>query len=126
MAITYNWVIEQMEAYPEKDGFTEVVFTCHWRCNANEGNYNATSYGSVGVQLDPAETFIPYANLTQDEVVVWVKNALGAEQVADIERGLEGQIENLITPPVIRPPLPWNTERLRIGNSGNVTGIPNL
>jgi len=107
MAITYNWVIEQMEAYPQYEGHSDVVFNVHWRLNANEGNYNATSYGSVGVTLDPDSDFVPYANLTQAEVVNWVKDALGEEQVADIERGLEGQIENLITPPVVRPPLPW-------------------
>lgn len=108
MTVSYDWKIEQMEAYPEKDNYQDVVFCCHWRCNANEGNYNATSYGSVGVQLDPdTEDFIPYANLTQAQCVAWVKDALGAEQVADIERGLEGQIENLINPPVVRPALPW-------------------
>lgn len=107
MAITYNWIIEQMEAYPEKDGHTDVVFTVHWRANANEGNYNATSYGSVGVTLDPDGDFTPYANLTQAQVVGWVKDALGAEQVDDIERGLAGQIEHLKSPPVVRPPIPW-------------------
>lgn len=108
MSVTYEWIVEQMEVYPEKDNFLEVVFNVHWRCNANEGNYNATSYGSVGVQLDSnTSDFIPYAHLTQAQVVAWVKNALGADQVADIELGLAGQIENLITPPVILPQLPW-------------------
>jgi hypothetical protein len=107
MAVTYNWVIEQMEAYPQYEGHSDVVFNVHWRVNANEGNYNATGYGTVGVQLDPASEFIPYANLTQDEVVGWVKEALGAEQVADIEHGLEGEIKNLITPTFIKNPLPW-------------------
>lgn len=107
MAISYEWKIEQMEAYPEKDGFSDVVFTVHWRVNAADGNYSATSYGSVGIQLDPASDFIPYANLTQDEVVGWVKDALKAEQVTQIETGLAGQIENLKTPPVVTPPLPW-------------------
>lgn len=107
MAITYDWIVEQMEAYPEKDGFENVVFTCHWRANAADGNYTATSYGSVGVTLDPDADFTPYENLTQEQVVSWVKDALGSEQVADIERGLAGQIDNLKNPPVVRPPLPW-------------------
>jgi hypothetical protein len=107
MAINYEWKIEQMEAYPQYEGHSDVVFTCHWRLNANEGNYNATSYGSVGVTLDPDSDFVPYANLTQAEVVNWVKDALGEEQVSQIETGLAGQIENLKNPPVVRPELPW-------------------
>ena len=109
MAVTYNWVIEQMDAYPEKEGRSDVVFNVHWRVNANDGNYNATGYGTVGVQLDPASEFIPYANLTQDEVVGWVKEALGVEQVTQIETGLSGQIANLQNPPVVTNPLPWSS-----------------
>ena len=107
MSVTYSWIVEQMQAYPEKDNYQDVVFSVNWRCNANDGNYNSTSYGSVGVQLNPDEPFTPYADLTQDEVVGWVKGALGPEQVAEIEAGLAGHIANLINPPVVTPPLPW-------------------
>jgi len=108
MAITYNWIVEQMNSYPEKDGYTDVVFTVYWRINANEGNYNATNYGSVGVTLDPEATFTPYSELTQDQVVGWVQSAMGPELVADIEAGLAGQIAALINPPVVTLPNPWS------------------
>lgn len=108
MAITYNWIIEQMNSYPEKDGYQDVVFTCNWRLNANDGNYNVTCYGSVGVSINPDEPFTPYADLTQDQVVGWVKDALGAEEVAQLEAGLAGQIANLKNPPVVTLPNPWD------------------
>jgi hypothetical protein len=108
MAITYNWIVERMDSYPEKDGLTDVVFTVYWRINANEGNYNATSYGSIGVSLDPAEPFTPYADLTESQVVGWVQSAMGPELVADIEAGLAGQIAALINPPVVTLPNPWS------------------
>jgi len=108
MSITYNWIVEQMNSYPEKDGYTDVVFTVHWRVNANEGNYNATNYGTVGVTLDPGEPFTPYSELTQDQVVGWVQSAIGPEQVTLIETGLAGQIANLINPPVVTLPNPWD------------------
>ena len=107
MAITYTWLVEQMQAYPEKDGYQDVVFTVCWRVNANDGNYSATIYGSIGVALDPSAPFTPYADLTQDQVVGWVKDAMGPEQVAANEANLANQIENLINPPVVTPPLPW-------------------
>ena len=108
MSVTYNWVVEQMDSYPEKDGYSDVVFTVYWRVNATESNFAATNYGSVGVSIDPEEPFTPYPDLTQDQVVGWVKSALGEEQVTQIEAGLAGQITNLINPPVITIPLPWS------------------
>lgn len=110
MAVTYNWLVEQMEAYPEKDSYQNVVFSCHWRCNANEGNFYATSYGTVGVTLDADAPFTPYEELTKEQVVGWVKDALGEEQVSQMETGLAGEIANLQNPPVVRPPLPWAAE----------------
>lgn len=110
MTTTYDWIIEQLEAYPEKEGHTDVVFSIHWRVNANDGGYAATNYGSVAVTLDKTSVFTPYENLTKEQVVSWVKSALGAQQVVDIEAGLAGQIEDLKNPPVIRPGLPWAAE----------------
>jgi hypothetical protein len=107
MAITYDWRVEQMECYPQHEGHTDVVFTVHWRVNAADGNHNATSYGSVGVTLEPDADFTPYDNLTQSQVIGWVKDALGEEQVTRIETALDGQIADQINPPVVRPALPW-------------------
>lgn len=107
MTITNTWLVEQMTSYPEKDGYSDVVFTVNWRVNANDGNYSATTYGSIGVTLDPEAPFTPYAQLTQEQVVGWVQSAMGAEQVAAIEFNLTTQIGNLINPPTVTLPNPW-------------------
>jgi hypothetical protein len=36
-----------------------------------------------------------------------VKDALGEEQVTSYEENVANQIEALINPPVVNPPLPW-------------------
>lgn len=107
MAITYTWNVVQMEAYPEKDGLTDVVFTVHWNLTAIDGEYTGYAYGSIGVNLDPSAPYTPYADLTQDQVVGWVKDSLGAEQVASYEANVLAQIENKKNPTVVTPPLPW-------------------
>jgi hypothetical protein len=107
MTITYNWTVVQMDAYPEHEGHTDVVFTVHWRMDGTDGVYTAGVYGSVGLTLDPGATFTPYADLTQEQVVGWVKGALGEEQVASYEENVANQIDNLDNPPVVTPPLPW-------------------
>jgi hypothetical protein len=107
MATTITWVVEQMNCYPEKDGETDVVFTVHWRCNGVDGQYSGTSYGSQSVTYEAGAPFTPYADLTQDQVIGWVKEAMGQERVDEIEVNVANQIENQKNPPVVTPPLPW-------------------
>ena len=108
MAITNTWAVVQMNAYPELDGETDVVFTVHWTLNGTDGTYNGSVYGSVGVTLDEGATFTPYADLTEAQVIGWVQDALGAEQVLSYEANVAQQIDNQINPPVVTPPLPWS------------------
>jgi hypothetical protein len=108
MAIVYTWTVAQMDAYPEYEGQTDVVFTVHWRLNGVDGEYTAGVYGSVGLTLDPGATFTPYVDLTETQVIGWVQSALGEEQVAAYEANVADQIENEINPPVVTPPLPWS------------------
>ena len=107
MAITNTWSVVQMDCYPELDGDTDVVFTVHWTLNGTDGTYNGSVYGSVGVTLDPDAPFVPYASLTEAQVIGWVQDALGAEQVAAYEANVAQQIANDKNPPVVTPPLPW-------------------
>jgi hypothetical protein len=96
-----------MDAYPELDGNTDVVFTVHWTLTGTDGTHTAGVYGSVGVTVDPDAPFTPYADLTQEQVVGWVQSALGEEQVAAYEANVATQIANLANPPIVTPPLPW-------------------
>lgn len=97
-----------MDAYPEADGETDVVFNVHWTLTGTDGTYNGSVYGSVGVTLDEGATFTPYADLTEAQVIGWVQDALGAEQVAAYEANVAQQIADQIDPPVVTPPLPWS------------------
>ena len=108
MTITNTWNVVQMDAYPEYEGETDVVFTVHWTLNGTDGTYAGSVYGSVGVTLDPDAPFTPYASLTQAQVVGWVQDALGEEQVAAYEANVAQQISDQVDPPVVTPPLPWS------------------
>ena len=109
MSITNTWVIEQMTCYPTYEGQTDVVFNVSWRVNATDGTYYATAYGTQGVTYVAGSPYTPYDDLTQSQVVGWVQTAMGPEQVASIEANLAKQIDNLINPPAVTPPLPWRS-----------------
>ena len=106
MPNTYTWLVEYMSCYPEADGETDVVFTVGWRCNATDGTYNATQYGTVGVPYVAGDPYTPYADLTQAQVQGWVW-ANGVDQ-ATTEAALDTNIANQVNPPVVTLPLPWS------------------
>ena len=93
MATTYTWKIAQLERETD-DGF---VFTAHYTVDANDGTYNAGAYGSVG--FERPDNLIPYADLTEEVVIGWVKEALGGdEKVTEIEAALQAQIDEQRAP----------------------------
>lgn len=92
MSLTSTWNIVSLER-ETADGF---VYTAHYTVDANDGTYSAGAYGSIG--FERPETLIPYMDLTKDEVVSWVKEALGSEKVLEIGQALLAQIEEQRNP----------------------------
>ena len=108
MANTYTWNINAIDCYPTFEGQTDVAFTVHWTLDGTDGTHSASVYGTVGLApYKSGEPFTPFASLTKDQVVGWVTEALGAEQVTSLEENVSAQIAALVNPTVVSPPIPW-------------------
>lgn len=93
MATTFTWAIANLER-ETADGF---VFVAHYTVSANDGTYSSSAYGSIG--FERPENLIPYADLTEELVIGWVKEALGGdEKVAEIEAALQAQLDEQHSP----------------------------
>ena len=57
-----------------------VLCTAHWNASKTDGDYTASAYGSLGLPAkDPSDpTFVPYDQITEAQVIKWVKKAMGA------------------------------------------------
>ena len=71
------------------DGF---VNTVHWTASKVDGDFNAYTYGAQSFTKEDGVNLIPYADLTEEVVIGWVKTALGEESVAAIDVALTAQI----------------------------------
>ena len=91
---TFTWAIANLERKTD-DGF---VFTAHYTVNANDGTYSSGgAYGSIG--FERPDSLIPFADLTEELVVGWVKEALGGqEKVDEIEAALQAQLNEQHAP----------------------------
>jgi hypothetical protein len=81
-----TWKIVSLER-KTADGFVNVA---HWTCSDVDGEFSGSVYGSLGLQ---GELTIPYADLTEEVVIGWVKASMGEETVAAHEAAVEAQIE---------------------------------
>jgi hypothetical protein len=99
-----TWAIEWLRTTPTTATPPEYVISCGWRCTGTDGQYTGTVYSSCSFTQE-SDTFTPYADLTQDQVLGWVWSS-GVNKDAT-EAAVAGQIEAQINPPVIQPPLPW-------------------
>jgi len=118
---TYNWNCKTVDCYPEQNNEADVVYNVHWVVTGvsdevdSDGNpYSATKIGTQTLDTSQIKNFIPFNQLTNDEVVAWTQGAMGEEQVANIETSIQNQIDKLITPTsvtlVIGDPIPQEPE----------------
>ena len=94
----FNWNVVQMDRLTS-DGF---VVTVHYSVSAVDADYTAFTYGTVGYTQED-KSYTPFADLTKEQVIGWVKDSLGQETV---ETALAAQIEAQKNP-VQESGLPW-------------------
>jgi hypothetical protein len=82
-----TWTIANLERNVADGGVT----VAHWRVTEVDGDFYASSYGTVGFTPDPdADDFIAYDSLTEATVLGWVhaevdQSATEAALTANIE-----------------------------------------
>lgn len=102
---TFNWDCKTVDVYPTSGDNTDVVYNVHWRLTGvsdqldAEGNpYSATVIGTQTLSTEEIVDFVPFADLTHEQIVTWTQDAMGAEQVTQMQDNVETQINNLVTP----------------------------
>ena len=100
--ITYDWNCKTVDAYVEQGGNDDVVYNAHWRVTGTkeegEKQYSSTNIGTQTLDISDITNFIPFDELTNDEVVAWTQATMGAEQVAAIETNIANAINLEINP----------------------------
>jgi hypothetical protein len=93
MANTYNWKINQLDAKIKDGNLENVIYNVHWRYYASDGEVEpitATRIGVLNVKYKEGEPFIPYSDLTKDNVIAWLESGI---DVDELKKALDKDIE---------------------------------
>ena len=102
---TYNWIISALECKVKEGDLTDVVYIVHWRYDAtNENEVSAEIYGAESIAFPNPEDFIPYPELTKDQVVGWLEASL---DVPKLQLYLDEQIDLIVNPINVTLPPPF-------------------
>ena len=65
----------------------------HWRVTKEDDEFIGSSYGTQSLNTEDIQDFVPFDEVTSEMVESWVKEAMGEEEVSNIESNLDKQIE---------------------------------
>ena len=100
MAVT--WTISTLERNTDNG-----VVVAHWRASDVDGDHSGSSYGTCGFTPDAsADGYVAYDNLTEENVIGWVKGSMGEEAVTGVEDSIAAQIADSKAP-AISVGTPW-------------------
>jgi hypothetical protein len=85
-----------------REASTGIITTVHWSASKTSGEHTASSYGSVG--LTASDTVIPFADVTEANVLAWLGTAL---DLTEMEAALDAQLAALAAPAVLDG-MPWS------------------
>jgi hypothetical protein len=107
---TKKWIIHSLERKTD-NGF---VFNVHWRYTITETDedgktYYADTYSVEHYEQDTeSEDYIPYEELTEQDVIDWLIESFGEEKIISMDESLIKQIENQKNP-ITLSGLPWQS-----------------
>ena len=109
----YTWTVDSLytkDIEGELNYVVDVTFTVSGEEEVDGKTYSSELNGNaLKFAILKKEDFIAYDDLTNDTVVGWIKDSLGAESVASFEAAVGGMIDSKISPVVepSKPALPW-------------------
>jgi len=106
MANTFKWTIVQLDCSTTIPEVQDYVVTAHWRYGITDGTISTDMYGATSFPVDPEKpNFVPFAELQESDVIGWLESELDVDAM---QTSLTTQLDNIINPPIVSPPLPWN------------------
>jgi len=102
----YNWIFndDSFQCAKALDGLTNIIECIHWKYEATDGNITGIIAGCNGFKAPTSEDFIPYEDLTKEEIISWLEEANDVEQLQASAEHEYNQIKNAGNQEILPPP----------------------
>lgn len=132
MAINHKWKITRIDVWKELNGYQDIVNNIFYAIETSDSDYPdnlMTQNMALSVPFNPSSTIIPFSELTEEQVLEWVKAELKVykrdetgmfildtegnrieeqDLVPQILAEGERQLEELIHPKIVTIDFPWS------------------
>ena len=109
MTIEKTWTVEQMPCVVQPDGDCTVTHV-QWRLTGTDGTNIVSIPGNIPLTRVEGTPYTPYDQLTQEQVINWVKDTIGTERIDIYNNMIEELLVKVNAPPPPKPiirVLPW-------------------
>jgi hypothetical protein len=107
MVLEYSYKIKELEMAPSLDGLSEVITLVRFVYTGvdTDTGFSGSFLGSIPMPAPNSSSFTPLSELTEAEVVEWVKVA---HPVEHMQEQVKKKINTQITPKNESVVLPWD------------------
>jgi methyl-accepting chemotaxis protein len=116
----FSWKIDNLEIISNHESLKDVVKSVHYTYTGVYENYSGQISGTVGLDPPNALNYIPYQDLTQEQVISWLH---AKYDISLFNKNIIEQIQTQIPAPPVTTifGLPWASVQVD-GNTTDVSG----
>jgi hypothetical protein len=99
--------VKEINTIPSENNLESVVKVVHWKVRGVDGDLSAELNGSIALNKPDPVNFVPFEEITEEEVISWVKGTIGEDMTAAAEADVAAQILYKTQQQPVASPLPW-------------------
>ena len=127
MAVTYTWKVTSLKVKDVSEDRTNAIVQTYWtKTGTDEDGNQGVFSGATPFTLDPTDTsgpFIPFEQLTEEDVLDWIKSVVVGSYEDHVNSKIAEQIADKVTP-TTEAKLPWAPDE-PVGNNPVTNPVAN-
>lgn len=106
-----TWEVVELEVKTNFLGYSQLVAAVQWRFTVDTNLGRSINVGWTALNFPRDNVYTDYQNLTQEQVLVWVRESMGAERLNSLRQQALGVIQASAVDPVevvrVQGQFPW-------------------
>lgn len=95
--LNYTWRLSSLKSLTTHKGLTSPIVSVYWRLQAvDEDNFTEkTGVQDFDIANLDEDNFVSFSDLSKNDIISWVQQALGTEEIALLKTSLQAELNTL-------------------------------